>query len=304
MKPEPISPAALDDELAGPSPPLVLDVRLEEDFQRVRIPAARNNCVFEVAFRDRLDTLAPDKSRPVRLYGAGADSIESRMACEKLTRLGYSSVRELAGGLDAWRAAGFPIEGDGGEAPSPPAPADGVLPVDLAESRVRWVGRNLLNFHEGNIGLKSGELRFAHGALAGGSFVIDMADIHCTDLAGDPLHDVLVNHLRDHDFFDTGVFPEARLEIRSAAPIAGATPGSPNLRVHALLTLKDVTAPLDFDACAGLTPDGRPVAQAALAFDRTLWNILYGSGKWFRRLGGHLVNDLIEIQVRIVAKAP
>ena len=29
-------------------------------------------------------------------------------------------------------------------------------------------------------------------------------------------------------------------------------------------------------------------------------NVLYGSGKWFRHLGGHLVNDLVELQLRIV----
>jgi hypothetical protein len=39
-----------------------------------------------------------------------------------------------------------------------------------------------------------------------------------------------------------------------------------------------------------------------LAIDRTLWNVLYGSGKYFRRLGGHLVNDQIEIQLRIVTR--
>ena len=50
--------------------------------------------------------------------------------------------------------------------------------------------------------------------------------------------------------------------------------------------------------------DGRPAAQATFSFDRTLWNVLYGSGRWFHRLGGHLVNDLVEIQVRIVGKSP
>ena len=41
--------------------------------------------------------------------------------------------------------------------------------------------------------------------------------------------------------------------------------------------------------------------MATLAFDRTLWGSIYGSGKFFRRLAGHLVNDLVEIQVKVVA---
>ncbi|MCP5545333.1 MAG: YceI family protein [Akkermansiaceae bacterium] len=302
--PATISPEALAARLRGENPVLVIDVRLEDDFERRHIAGAVSNCVFEVAFTDRLADTAPDKQRPVCLYGAGAGSHESRMAREKLERLGYAAVCELEGGIDAWAAQGYPVEGDGGEPSKPAAPPDGTLDADPGECRVRWTGRNLLNFHEGTIDLKSGTLRFANGGLAGGSFVIDMESIRCSDLAGDSLHDVLVNHLRDHDFFDTGEYPEARLEILSATDIEGARPGAPNLRIRADLTLKDVTAPLGFDACAGLTDDGRPAAQATFSFDRTLWNVLYGSGRWFHRLGGHLVNDLVEIQVRIVGKSP
>ena len=41
-------------------------------------------------------------------------------------------------------------------------------------------------------------------------------------------------------------------------------------------------------------------AQAVFAFDRTVWGSIYGSGKFFQRLGMHLVNDLIEVQVRLL----
>ncbi len=34
----------------------------------------------------------------------------------------------------------------------------------------------------------------------------------------------------------------------------------------------------------------------------TKWNILYGSGKFFARLGKHLVNDLIAIQLNVEAR--
>jgi 3-mercaptopyruvate sulfurtransferase SseA len=38
----------------------------------------------------------------------------------RLRRRGIDRVRPLAGGYDAWRAAGFPME-----TPSPPPPTDG-----------------------------------------------------------------------------------------------------------------------------------------------------------------------------------
>ena len=289
--------------LDGPNPTLPLDVRLEDDFRRAHIAGAVHNCVFEVAFGERLQHLVPDKERPVCVYGAGGGSQEARMAREKLERAGYASVTELDGGIDAWLALGFPTGGEGGDPPPQAVPPDGVVAADPGECRIRWCGRNLLNFHEGSVGLKSGELHFSDGFLTGGAFVIDLETIECSDLAGTPLHDVLVKHLRDHDFFDTGEHPEARLEILTATPIAGADAGAPNLRLRCDLSLRGVTAPLEFDVCAGMTDDGRPAAQAAFSFDRTRWGVLYGSGRWFRRLAGHLVNDRIEIQVRIVGEA-
>ncbi|MEK7954443.1 YceI family protein [Luteolibacter soli] len=300
MKIAPTTPATLAELLKGIRPPALIDVRLSEDYQCCRLPGAVNNCVFEVAFTDRMPALAPDLSAPVCLYGAGEASIESHMAAEKLLRLGYTAVHELDGGIAAWRDAGMPVE----ESPEPSSPAlfDGIYRIDLSESRIQWTGRNLLNHHTGHIALKAGELIITDGQLAGGSFVIDMANITSLDLAGNPLHDVLIRHLHDHDFFDASLFPEARFEITSATPVKGATPGSPNLHISGKLTLKDVTAPLDFLASAGITDKGKPAAQATLSFDRTLWNVLYGSGKWFHHLGGHLVNDLIELQLRIVAE--
>ncbi|RYD60565.1 MAG: sulfurtransferase [Verrucomicrobiaceae bacterium] len=294
------TPATLAELLKGLRPPVLIDVRLGEDYHCCQLPGALNNCVFEVAFTERMPAVAPDLAAPVCLYGAGEGSIESRMAAEKLLRLGYTAVHELEGGIAAWRDAGMPVE----ETPAPKAPVlfDGKYRIDLSESRIEWIGRNLLNRHTGRIALKAGELIITDGQLAGGSFIIDMTGITCHDLAGNTLHDVLVRHLCDHDFFDTGLFPEARFEITNAGPVEGGTPGAPNLHVSGNLTLKDVTAPLDFHASAGISDKGKPAAQATLSFDRTLWNVLYGSGKWFHHLGGHLVNDLIEIQLRIVAE--
>jgi len=294
------TPATLAELLQGLRPPILIDVRLSEDYECCHLPGASNNCVFEVAFTERMPAIAPDLSAPVCLYGAGEGSLESRMATEKLLRLGYTAVHELEGGIAAWRDAGLPVE----ESPAPKAPVlfDGKYRIDLGESRIQWTGRNLLNHHTGRIAMKSGELIITGGQLAGGCFVIDMASITCDDLAGNSLHDVLIRHLCDHDFFDTGLFPEATFEITSAGPVEGGTPGAPNLHVSGKLTLKGVTAPLDLLASAGITNKGKPAAQATLSFDRTLWNVLYGSGKWFHHLGGHLVNDLIELHLRIVAE--
>jgi polyisoprenoid-binding protein YceI len=113
---------------------------------------------------------------------------------------------------------------------------------------------------------------------------------------------VLVAHLASDDFFDVELYPEARFVITGATPILTATPGAPNLTVHGQLTIKGVTQAIDILTVTGLAPEGQAAAQAVLAIDRTLWNVIYGSGKFFRHLGGHLVNDLIEVQLRIVTE--
>lgn len=279
---------------------VLLDVRLEEQFEESHLPNALNNCVLEVAFEERLDELAPDKSIPIIVYGTHEDSFESRHAAEKLERLGYSSIKDYREGLQGWVLANHEVVAGASTTTEPGAP-NGSMDICLEESRLEWTGRNLLNKHWGTVALKSGELTFEQGALQSGTIVIDMNRILCDDLEGE-MHDVLVAHLQNHDFFDASQHPEARLTIESVAPIDGASASAPNLRLQCQLELRGKKNPLHIDATSGLTPEGFPAAQATIAFDRTIWGSIYGSARFFHRLGMHLVNDLIDLQVRIIAK--
>ncbi len=288
--------------LGDPDAPLLVDVRLEEDFERGHLPGARGNCVLEVAFVDRMRDIAPDREKPVCVCGEGGGSCDTSLAAEKLDRLGYARVFEYRGGLAEWREAGLPLEGHDGSVPERPRVPDGVHAVNLDESRILWTGRNLLNAHKGTIRLSGGSLHIEDGRLAGGEFEIDMRSIRCSDLEGDDLHDVLVRHLMDLDFFDAEKHPQARYVIERVTEPPDGTPGAPNLHIDGQLTLRGTTAPLGFDACGGISPDGQLAAQAVVAFDRTRWGSRYGSGKWFSRLAGHLVNDLVEVELRVVAK--
>lgn len=276
-----------------------MDVRLPDDHARRAIAGSVSNCVFEVAFHDRLSTFLPGKDTPVCVYGESATSHEAAIAEEKLVRAGYARIYRLEGCLDAWCAEDLPVEGHGEAPPAAPLPA-GRLRLDAKESCVEWLGRNLLNKHWGRIPITAGHLEVKDGQIQGGEFVLSVADITCDDLAGNPYHDVLIAHLRSDDFFDTALYPEARLKLTRATAKPEAPPGSQNLQVEADLTLRGVTAPISFSLAAGTDDKGRCVAQASFSIDRTRWGVLYGSGRFFTRLAGHLVNDLIELQVRIV----
>lgn len=296
-----IAPRDLASALQKSVAPRLLDVRLGDDFEAAHLPDAVNNAVFEVAFHDRLAQSAPEKDQAIVIYGATADSKEAAMAAEKLERAGYSDLLVLDGGIDRWITEGHPIAA-GTPLPPPAPPLNGSKPLDLAECRLEWLGRNLLNKHHGTIDIREGHLTFNEGTLIGGEFAFDLNSLKCSDLAGHPSHDVLIGHLHDHDFLDVEMHSECRLVIRSATMIPGAAQGCPNLTILADLTLRGVTHPIEFTAVSGMTPDGKAAAQASFAIDRTRWGILYGSARFFHRLAGHLVNDLIEFQARIVTK--
>lgn len=296
-----IDPTELQERLESGSSLILLDVRLPDDFEAEHLPEAVNHCVFEVGFFPAVEEAFPDRARPICVYGACSESHESSMALEKLGRAGFQNLAVMREGMRGWKAAGLPTQ-TGEPLPVGPSISDGVRKIDLKESRLEWLGRNLLNKHWGTLGLSGGSLRFSDGQLRGGDFSIDMRAMVCLDLEGNPMHDVLIDHLQSDDFFDVDRHPEAKFVLNSAELIQGTVAGARNLRVEGNLTLRGITRALSFEAAVGITPEGKPAAQASFTFDRTKWEVLYGSGKFFQRLAGHLVNDDIEMQVRIVTE--
>lgn len=283
-------------------PVQLLDVRLSDEYEACHLAGAKNNCIHEVTFVGKLAGTAPDKTLTTVVYGMNLTGQEAAAAFSKLLRAGYSDAHVLEGGLEAAIFANLPtVEGE--PLVSTASISDGVYPVDTSGSQVRWTGRNLINHHSGTIPLKSGVLRIENGELSTAEFALDLLKIECADLKGDDLHDVLIAHLHDDDFFDVENYPEAVFAITKVDKIEAAKPGALDLEIIGRLTLKGQTHPVSFQAASGVTADGRPAAQAVLSIDRTRWGVLYGSEKFFHRLAGHLVNDLIELEIKIVGAA-
>jgi rhodanese-related sulfurtransferase len=53
-----------------------------------------------------------DRDRPVITYCTGGSGARSALAAQMLKRMGFTNVACLDGGLDAWSAAGKPVESD------------------------------------------------------------------------------------------------------------------------------------------------------------------------------------------------
>ena len=279
---------------------VILDVLLPEHYQAHHIPGAVNACVYEVVFLDNVQRLIPDKSTPVVVYGTSKRSQASAWAAVKLQGSGYTNICELAEGLEGWIGAGMPLEPKGAQMSGEPRLIDKKYRIDGERSQVTWTGRNLAGRHTGNLAVASGELSIEGGQLIGGRIVIDMKSINDLDLQQSDYRSMLISHLLSEDFFEVSRYPTAEARLKGWRPIPEATPGRANYQIDADLTIKGITHPVQFPALIAPQQDCIK-AQAALDIDRTAWNVTYGSGRLFEKLGMHLVNDIVTLEFFLVA---
>ena len=90
------------------SKPLLLDVREPQEFEIAHIPGARNIPRGMLEFAMTQDEDLANRQRTIVLYCK--TSGRAALSAEALTKLGYLQVRSIAGGFDAWLAAGLPTE--------------------------------------------------------------------------------------------------------------------------------------------------------------------------------------------------
>jgi polyisoprenoid-binding protein YceI/rhodanese-related sulfurtransferase len=291
----------LQDWLKEKEPPLLLDVLPEESYSRKHLPGAKRATVYEVTFLNQVDEIVADRSRPVVVYGAGFKSKEASLAADKLLRAGFTDVWEFAGGLEAWQEQGFLIEGKP-DAQEHEQPIDGFFRLDIEKSIIKWTGANLSNSHTGTLRFKDGLLRLRQGQLEDARFQVDMESLTCDDIKDSEINQMLVGHLSSDDFFDVAKYPTAKFQLSAVETLPPGTAGSPNYKVSGRLTMKGVTDQVTFPAVVGQPEAGTIASQAHLEFDRTRWDVQYGSGKFFAFLGKHLVNDLVNLHLLIIAK--
>jgi len=166
------------------------------------------------------------------------------------------------------------------------------LKVNASKSELKWNGKKVTGEHHGKINLKEGVVTLKKDKVLSGKFVIDMNSITDEDLPAGEWNDKLIGHLKSDDFFGVQTYPEAVLVLSESTPFAN---GKANVKGN--LTIKGITNPVEFE-----TTKLDNTYSASITVDRSLYNVRYGSGKFFENLGDKTIYDNFTLDVKLVVE--
>lgn len=170
-----------------------------------------------------------------------------------------------------------------------------VYQVNTKASTIRWTGSKLIGEHYGTLQLKEGSLQVENGQLTGGDFSIDMRTLTNQDLEGDR-REKLENWLRSKEMFYVERYPLVSFEITSVKALAD----DQQYQLEGQLTIKDISHSIIFPAIVR-QQDGQITAEAELTFDRTRWDLNYGSGGVVGGLGNFAIEEEVSVQISLQA---
>ena len=88
--------------------PLLIDVREPQEYEAGHVPGAMNIPRGILEFMMTQDEALSDRQRAIILYCK--TSGRAALSAQSLQKLGFAQIRSIAGGFDAWLAAGLPID--------------------------------------------------------------------------------------------------------------------------------------------------------------------------------------------------
>ena len=159
--------------------------------------------------------------------------------------------------------------------------------AEVAESEFKWTGKKVTGQHYGKIPLKSSKLKEKDGKISGGEFVLDLNQMTVEDLTG-KYRDKFLGHMKSPDFFEVKTWPTAKLVI---SELRGA-------EAKGLLTIKGKTNPVKINF-----KEDQGVYSGVLNFDRTKFDMIYGSGSFFKNLGDKMIYNEVTVEFKVKIKS-
>lgn len=171
--------------------------------------------------------------------------------------------------------------------------------VDAKNSTLEWFAQKLTGKHNGTIKLSGGEINNNHGNLTG-VIEIDMASIEDTDMEPGKGKEKLEGHLKSPDFFDATTYPKSKFVITSATPLPNPTEGGPTHLVKGMLTIKDKTNEISFEAIIKMG-EAQASCIGSAVVDRSKFDVKYGSKSFFPDIGDKMIYDEFTLKFNVVA---
>lgn len=174
-------------------------------------------------------------------------------------------------------------------------PADGTYELDVANSNVEWKATKITGAaHEGVVPVQGGSITFTDGKVTAANIIMDMENLAVTDLEGED-KGKLEGHLKSPDFFDVANHQTASFTFKEGQTVDN------KLSAVGMLNIKGMDqeskASLMYSSNSG---DGA-VISGSMIFDRTDFDIKYGSGKFFDDLGDRTIKDNVMLKMTLKA---
>lgn len=182
---------------------------------------------------------------------------------------------------------------------------DGDYEVVKENSIINWEGRKprIVGYTDsGTLNVKSGSWQIVNGQPVSGEIIIDMASLAVTAVAKGGA-DGLQGHLSGPDFFDIANYPEASIRLIGVEAVTeevDLAAGRYDLRTA--ITIKGITNEVIIPVTI-YSQNNQVVMVGQTELDRTLWDIRYGSDKFFDNLADNMIDDNFGVNFQFTAIA-
>ncbi|MBC86144.1 MAG: hypothetical protein CL677_03105 [Bdellovibrionaceae bacterium] len=162
--------------------------------------------------------------------------------------------------------------------------------IDTAGSTFKWKAtKKIGGGHYGTIKLLEAKATVKEGKIVSGNFVMDMTSFTVDDLDGG-MEKKFLGHVKSGDFFQVGKYPKATLTIT----------GQKDNKAIGKLKIKKDEHPIEV---AFVKKDNTYVGT--MEFDRTKYDITYGSDKFFSKLAADkVIDDIVKVDFILKTAEP
>ena len=155
--------------------------------------------------------------------------------------------------------------------------------INIKKSSLTWKGTKITgDSHSGPIKIKKASLKNGLGEI-----VIDMNSIDETGGLKGKWKDKFLSHIKSADFLNVKKYPTAKLKIEKVD----------ESYLYGKLTIKNKTN----DVTIPFKKSGN-IYSGEFGFDRTKYDMIYGSGSFFKNLGDKVIRDTVTLNFKIVTK--